>query len=164
MLNVLESNHKLAERKSSVGTCYQFQIGSKVMFSDLCMFGMTPCKAKRMKLPEVPKKYAGDFIRGYFDGDGNVWSNFIHKERASKLLTLQVHFTSASVGFLESLQKLLLINKVGKGSLRSIKSYGRLSYSSKDALKIYKSMYNSPCELFLHRKRRVFERFIKMQV
>jgi hypothetical protein len=30
-----------------------------------------------MKLPKIPLNFFGAFVRGYFDGDGNVWSGFL---------------------------------------------------------------------------------------
>jgi hypothetical protein len=162
ILDVMESNHKIAERKSSAGMCYQFQIGSKEMFQDLLCLGLTPNKASRMRLPIIPRKFIGDFIRGFFDGDGNVWVGRVHKERKTSHMTIRVYFTSASFDFLKDLQDLLTTFGCGLGSLRKIGNYARIQYAQRDTLLISKIMYNNPHKLFLNRKKLVLEK--KMQV
>ena len=152
--------NKISLKKSKLGSGYRVQIGSKELFNDLARYNLTPNKSKRLKFPKLPKKYVGDFIRGYFDGDGCVWLGYAHKTRVKQTLSLQVSFTSASHKFLECLLYLLNTHKVKGGSLfRSKKGgYSRLIFGMAASLKIYKIMYNGPCELFLHRKRLIFEK------
>ncbi|MEK7184657.1 MAG: hypothetical protein AAB683_00785 [Patescibacteria group bacterium] len=165
MRGFIGSNHKISERRSETGVVYVVQIGSKELFNDLILLGLTPNKARRMELPKIPKKYAKDFVRGYFDGDGNVWSGLTNTTRKRKTKTILVAFTSASVGFLHSL--FLLLKKQGLigGSLFKSKkgNYGRLQYSTLDALKSYKIMYNKSDKLFLNRKKLVFEKFMELR-
>ncbi len=158
----LASSHKVAARKSETGVVYRLQIGSKVWFDDLQKLGLTPNKSARMRFPYLPKKYIGDFVRGYFDGDGNVWSGTIHKQRKTSHTTLQLAFTSASHYFLEGLLDLLHQIGVKGGSIRKSKlgEYSRLSFGAADALTIYKIMYNGPHKLYLPRKKQVFEKFV----
>jgi intein-encoded DNA endonuclease-like protein len=159
------SNHKISKKESKTGIVYILQIGSKELFNDLGMLGLIPNKARRMKLPKIPKKYAGDFVRGYFDGDGCVWTGKIHKERKKQTLGIVISFTSASFDFLSEL-KLLLKNEglIGGSLFRSRRgNYARLQYSTLNALKLYKIMYNRRCNLFLDRKRVIFEDFVKMR-
>lgn len=165
MAKIMESTHKISERKSEKGKYYVLQIGSKDLFVDLVKLGLTPSKAKRMKLPIIPEEFIGNFIRGYFDGDGNVWSGKIHRQRIKDSFALQVCFTSASFDFLSGL--LLILKKLGVsgGSLFKSKNkrYGRLSFSTLDSLKIYEIMYNDSTKLFLSRKKLVFETFKQMR-
>jgi intein-encoded DNA endonuclease-like protein len=161
----LESNHKISNKKSKTGSVYVLQIGSKELFCDLGELGLAPNKARRMKLPKIPKKYQGDFVRGYFDGDGNVWSGLINKKRKTPTLVLNVAFTSACKEFIKNLFLLLQTKNIKGGCIYSLKNKNcyRLQYSSLDALKLYEIMYNRPCKLFLARKKLVFENFIKMR-
>jgi intein-encoded DNA endonuclease-like protein len=161
----LESDHKISNKKSKTGSVYVLQIGSKELFYDLGKLGLTPNKARRMKLPKIPKKYQKDFVRGYFDGDGNVWSGFINKKRKTPTLVLSVAFTSVSREFLNDLFLLLQAKKIKGGCICRLKDKNcyRLQYSSLDALKLYNIMYNRPYKLFLERKRLVFEKFIEMR-
>ena len=158
---VCESAHKISRRSSASGNVFRFQIGSKVWFEDLCALGLTPSKSGRMRLPQIPNIYQGDFVRGYFDGDGNVWMGEAHKQRHTKHILLQVSFTSISKEFLFDLHKLLHNSGVVGGSLHTsrLRNFSRLSFASRDALTIYKIMYNRLHKLHLQRKKLVFEKF-----
>lgn len=159
----LESEHMLAKRSSVTGEVFRLQIGSKEWFDDLFALGLTPNKAKRMLLPDVPARYFPDFVRGYFDGDGNVWVGLIHKDRPQSSLSIQTTFTSGSFEFLESLRWTLHQIGLSGGSLfrPKVGNYGRLTFSKQDTFKIYRIMYNAPHKLHLERKKVVFDKFVK---
>jgi len=163
----MKSEHKLSKRASSSGQVYRFQIGSKEMFEDLIILGLIPNKSKRMKAPKIPNKFSVDFIRGYFDGDGNVWEGLMNRKRKKPTKVLQAAFTSGSIEFLHGLHILLKKEGVLGGSLYKVKNKncGRLLFSTLDALKLYEIMYNMPNKphVYLKRKKLVFEKFIKMR-
>lgn len=163
MQKVLGSDHSLSQRSIRSGKVYRIQIGSKVWFEDLLDLGLTVGKSARMKLPCIEGRYWPHFLRGYFDGDGNVWSGRIHQQRVRSTPTLQVSFTSASENFLLGLRERLQQSGVRGGScfkLSSAQCY-RLTFSVSDALKIAGIMYNAPHKLYLPRKKRVFDTFCK---
>jgi len=157
----LGSDHKLSKRTRD--NSFRFQIGNKEMFNDLCELGVTPNKSKRMKIPKVPRKFIGDFVRGYFDGDGNVWSGYVNKSRTKPTRTIQVAFTSGCLEFLIEFLAILKSMGLEGGSIFKIKNIEchRLLFSTLDSLKLYKIMYNMPHRTHLKRKRLVFERFGK---
>lgn len=157
------SNHKIAKRSIRSGEVYRLQVGSKVWIHALSGYGMTPLKSKRMQCPTVPEMHIGDFIRGYFDGDGNVWSGVIHKKQKTSHITLQVAFTSCSHEFLSALHKMLCLQGMQGGSMyrHAVRNFSRLSFSMQDSLNLYKIMYNGRHKLFLKRKKVVFEQFMK---
>ena len=161
----IDSEHKISERvRDSVGkNIYRLQIGSKEMVEDLILLGFNSNKTNNIEVPEIPKKYFVDFVSGFFDGDGNVWSGYIHKERKTKSLIIQVAFTSCSKKFLISLKENLHEYGLIGGSIytHKVKKYSRLSFVGVDALKIYKMMYNGKTSLFLERKKQVFEKYLK---
>lgn len=165
MKNCFQSNHKLSERKSLTGCVYRIQIGSKEWFSDVGRLGLFPNKTMRMQLPVVPNYFFGDFVRGYFDGDGNVWSGLINKKRKTPTKIIQAVFTSGSHEFLVSLRDTLQSHGICGGGLYAPKNgnFTRLIFSSKDALKLYEIMYNAPHKLFLKRKKIIFERFVELR-
>jgi hypothetical protein len=167
---VIGSNHKISCRKGreNVKDSFRLQIGSIEMCDDLRELGFNEKKAKSMSVPNVPKRYFSDFVRGYFDGDGNVWTGYVHKERFTKLLVLRIIFTSCSNEFLSVLARRLEDRGIVKGVIRkAIGNYYRLSYSTWNALKLYDFMYNHGVNLsgglFLGRKKKVFERYMKMR-
>ena len=161
---VMGSNHKIGMRfdKKSGKPRYRLQIGSKEIFKDLHKLGFTENKTFNMSVPQVPPEFFWDFVRGYFDGDGNIWSGLMHKERLVPTHALLTGFTSSSLVFLESLAQTFKTMGLEGGSLHNYKTYHRLSYSTRDSLKIYNYMYNGEYYKFLHlsRKREVYERFI----
>lgn len=161
--NLLNSDNKISTRtgKTIWKTGYRLQIGSKEMFEDLLSLGMTPHKSKTIKLPQVPDKYFSHFIRGYFDGDGNV---YIHKRKDRKgRLSLLSGFTCGSKVFLEKLFfKLRKIADIKGGTLYCKKdSYYCLYFSTQDSSGLYRFMYNKSGDLLLSRKKEIFEKFIK---
>jgi intein-encoded DNA endonuclease-like protein len=167
---VLESNHKigLREGKGKEKNLYRLQIGSKEMCQDLRRLGYAENKTKSLFVPNVPRKYLADFVRGYFDGDGSVWVGNSHKERINPDPAMLLVFTSCSLDFLSRLKsRLAAVGLLGGSVVKNKRNYYRLSYSTLDALKLYDFMYNSihlkDDGLFLMRKRIIFERLLKMR-
>ena len=162
---IMKSEHKISKRNYKGGECFRLQIGSREMFQDLLYLGITVNKSRRMRVPCVPSKYTNDFVRGYFDGDGNVWTGLINKKTSNPHMVLQVAFTSSSTKFLLDFLELLRCLGVSKGAIYPVKenNCSRLQLSTLDALKLYKIMYNVPHRLSLSRKKLVFEKFIKLR-
>lgn len=165
---VIQSEHKISERigKGNRSFMYRLQIGSIEMCNDLRKLGLAERKTKNLSVPNVPQKYFHDFVRGYFDGDGNVWMGTMNKCRKKPTQIMLVAFTSESINFLHSLLHSLKTNGIVGGSIYKVKNSncGRLSLSTTDALKLSEIMYNVPHKLFLSRKKRVFEKFVKMRL
>ncbi len=161
----LKSNHKISQRKNTGKTTYRLQIGSIDMCQDLRNLGLTERKTKNLTLPKIPEKYVKDFVRGYFDGDGNVWVGEIHKDRKKSMIALRVVMTSCSVDFLNSLKIRLEAFQIRNGVISKGKgNFYRLTYSILNSLKLYDFMYNMrTSNLFLARKKDVFERYTQMR-
>lgn len=164
------SEHKISlrvKKRKEDKISYRLQIGSKEMYNDLYDLGMRQNKTKSLAVPNIPDKYFCHFVRGYFDGDGNVWSGLIHKNRRTSTLSIQTVFTSCSKNFLESINDKLEKHGIKKGVLKKGKgNFYRLTYSVYGSLKLYSFMYNGLyiSKLFLGRKRVIFERYIKVRV
>lgn len=152
------------KRSESWKPQYRIQIGSKEWFADLEHLGFTPRKSGSLKFPRVPEQYMGDFIRGYFDGDGCVYFRQLQfSSRKKKRPILMTLFTSGSQGFLKVFVQHLRQYGIKGGSLKEKQKGGvvsgyELSFSHYDSLAIYRLMYNtvSITGLFLPRKRKVF--------
>ncbi|MBH0168005.1 LAGLIDADG family homing endonuclease [Fictibacillus sp. 18YEL24] len=72
-------------------------ISSKIMKEDLMkLHGMSPKKSTILEFPYVPEEYLSHFVRGFFDGDGNI----NYKKRT-------VSFVGGSQTFMEHLKKRL---------------------------------------------------------
>ena len=116
----LKSEHKISVRpmrNKRESLLYRIQIGSIEMCNDLRNLGFSERKSRSLAVPNVPDKYFNDFVRGYFDGDGNVWIGRVHKNREKYSLTLRTMFTSCSFGFLNCLHKRLLSFRIKGGCI-----------------------------------------------
>ncbi len=163
---VIQAEHKISKRtrRENEKTIYRLQIGSIEMCDDLRRLGFSERKTKSLAVPHVPKKYFSHFVRGYFDGDGNVWVGHTHKDRNKPSLTIRTMFTSCSVRFLISLHDRLMLFGIRGGCIYNSKdNYSRLQFGSGDSLKLYDFMYNQGAffedSLFLERKKIVFEKY-----
>ena len=157
----LNANHLIKERRRGNSLTYRLQIGSKEMFNDLLSIGLTPKKTFRFLMPEVPKELFCHFMRGYFDGDGSVWSGVVHKERKTALITLRTLFTSGNEKFLIELAEYLENRLFIKGSFNYSGGAHRLIYAAQSSLFLYHFMYNDMVNnLFLNRKKAVFEKYM----
>ncbi|MDP4001494.1 MAG: LAGLIDADG family homing endonuclease [bacterium] len=165
--NILKSNHKISARNRSTDkkTAYRIQIGSKILYRDLVLLGLTPNKSLTIKFPRIPKQYLGDFIRGDFDGDGCVYfrKNWA-KDRNKPRWVFQTRFTSGSKHFLKSLHSILKSNKICKGGYLYTKKGGyELVFSHHDGLALFHFMYdNVSANVYLKRKYQTFQKAIKI--
>ncbi|MEX2052160.1 MAG: LAGLIDADG family homing endonuclease [Candidatus Paceibacterota bacterium] len=166
----INSEHKISIRlpkKESESIKYRLQIGSIEMCNDLRRLGFSERKTKSLVVPNVPAEYFSSFVRGYFDGDGNIWVGEIHKDknRITRHKVLKLCFTSCSNVFLRKLKERLEVGGILGGCLyrSKTKEFSRLQYSTINALKLSDFMYNiqvkSFSPLFLGRKKNVFEKF-----
>ena len=164
---VIRSNHKISSRLRDVNqaTSYRIQIGSKSWFEDLTALGFMQGKSKVLEMPTISTKYLPHFVRGYFDGDGNIWSGHTHKlDRPHPTRVLAVMFTCGSKKFVATLQEQLKIfAKLKGGSITYHDRAYRLSYSTQDALRLYSYMYLPKSSLHLPRKKVRFEEFLTLR-
>jgi len=163
---VLKSDHKIGVRsgRGKEKCKYRLQIGSLEMCNDLRKLGFSQLKTKSMVIPSVPLRHLPHFVRGYFDGDGNVWTGYTNKERVRPTLVLLVMFTSCSNTFLRELRNRLRFLGITGGSLyQAPGNYSRLQFGTADAWKIHDIMYNqselAKSKLFLTRKKKVFDKY-----
>lgn len=163
---VTGSTHRISERErgGNCKTAYRLQVGSKEWFNDLSRFGFMQNKSKRLPLPNIPSKYFGDFVRGYFDGDGCVYFNSLYfADRKKSRLILMTLFTSGCRPFLHSLWDALRKHGISGGSIKNKVRGFELVFSHKDSIALYRLMYHTDAilELYLPRKRIKLENAIR---
>jgi len=102
----MKSEHKISKRldKRTDGCFYRIQIGSKSLYEELLRLGFSGLKTKNLPILDIDKELFKHFVRGYFDGDGNIWFGIIHKKRKTTHDHILLAFTSASFDFLSYLQ------------------------------------------------------------
>ncbi len=136
------------------------QVGSKEIFKDLISLGMTPNKSLTIRMPIVPKKYLPHFLRGYFDGDGHVSvSTYQKNDRKNKSTIIITGFTSGSKKFLKELWKILKKYIIIEGGTLYHTDGYRLCFSTHDSLRLYTFMYQQEKDLYLERKKSIFEHY-----
>lgn len=123
-----------------------------VIYNDLIALGGTEAKSLTLQFPNIPKEYLGDFIRGYFDGDGSAMD--------LKNNRFNTAFTCGSKDFLDKLL-LILQEECGVKGGSYDKSSKSLRFGKKDSILIGRFMYKNDPELFLLRKRNKFLKYIK---
>jgi intein-encoded DNA endonuclease-like protein len=161
---VMGSEHKISirdEGNANYKLGYRLQIGSKEMFVDLSKHGFTPNKSKIIKFPHVPQKFLGDFVRGYFDGDGCIYfKKHRAKDRRKARWVFSSRFTSGSKKFLLELHNQLR-PMIKKGTIYDKRRGFELVLSHHDSVALYKLMYHNDCQsLYLDRKYRLFHKAI----
>jgi len=160
--DLLGSNHKIGvkirrEQHPTWKDAYVLQIESKWLFNELNKFGIVQNKSLIIKFPQVPQEFLGDFIRGYFDGDGSVHlGRYWRSNRHNWHWEFSVRVTSGSKAFLIGLWESLKLYTQG-GSLLKTKGGYDLSFSRHDGLRLFHLMYKTPCSCYLERKYRVFQ-------
>ena len=79
-------------------------VTSKIVFRDLYVIGLRPRKSKLdLPFPNVPDEYLSHFVRGYFDGDGCMYSGgrsqlFFYGHRSFLIGLRQNLLESLSIG------------------------------------------------------------------
>lgn len=139
---------------------YILAINSKKLVSSLYDLGLYRNKSLTKQFPDVPKEYLGDFLRGYFDGNGSVDS--IGEN-------IRVRFSSGSIEFLRSIEEILYEHGLkrrniytGKNERKNVHS---LEYSSfTETTKIFSIFYKEESNLKLDRKYKRFKKLMNKKM
>lgn len=144
---------------------YRLQIGSKKIFTDLERLGLSPRKSLNVELPTVPPDHFASFLRGYFDGDGNIaFRPFKKESQIKRSRIVSARFTSGSEKLLSQIKHRLGEALGTSGSLFYYSRAWRLNYGADDSKKLYVFMYLSEQTekgqdlICLNRKRIIYQR------
>ena len=162
--DVLQSNHKIGLKFRNKSNpkwkdAYVLQIGSKEVFKKLGAFGVIPNKSLVIRFPKVPPEFLGDFVRGYFDGDGCVhFAKYWRKDRGKWKWQFTSSFISGSKRFLGSLHSILKDFNFGGRLGKKTRGY-ELVFSQNDSIALFNLMYNNVSSgLYLSRKHDTFKK------
>ncbi|KKQ27574.1 MAG: Intein-containing protein [Candidatus Magasanikbacteria bacterium GW2011_GWC2_37_14] len=135
------------------------QFGDVSFYKFLLSIGLTPNKSKTIGKLKVPRKYFYHFLRGCFDGDGNI-NEFKHRE--SQHTQLRVRFFSASKKFVDWLRGNTIKNGIKGyyGSVGKKKSVYVLEFAKADSIKLLNLIYKENCGIFLERKYLVAKKYL----
>lgn len=144
--NILRVSNKIEvyQPKLARKLRYTIQISSKKIFIKLLRFGFTPNKSLTLCFPNVPSRFMGHFIRGYFDGDGCAGFYKIQKkDRKNRYLFLTIQFRCGSKKFLEHMkQRLIELTSISHGGVLSFNSRAySLAYTGSSVVELYRFLY-----------------------
>lgn len=159
--NFISPNNNLIKRKSYLSSTnkeyysYRFYITNKQITENLINNGCLWSKTYDIKFPtHISKEMMPHFIRGFFDGDGNI---------TSSLRQNNLNFTCANYDFLTDLQNYLNLtcemkkNKIVNDNRSEAK---RIQWSAKkDLISFYNYIYKD-ATIYLDRKYNTFTHII----
>ena len=141
----------------------QLKIVNKIMIQDLKSLGIMENKSLVIsEVKDLPQEYIPDFIRGVFDGDGNISLSYVQTKTKGEQIYLRWRLISGSKKLLEFIQDQLKTLKVPyKKIYCTNKTDGKtiytLEYSGKNAEQIFELMYQNNPQLYLKRKKEKFD-------
>lgn len=149
---------KKARSNEKIKKYYRVQFGNKSLYSFFCSIGLKPRKSLTLEKVNIPSKFFADFLRGFFDGDGN-FKVFRHPE--SQYPQIRVRFTSASPKFIRWLYQEIRRELRTRGFiLKGVRSEN-LEYAIDDSIKLLDYMYYSSDVVCLSRKLQKVRHYFK---
>jgi hypothetical protein len=124
----------------------QINIHSPQIWSDLKKYSVTNDKTFNLKVNfDIPEDFWGDYLRGYFDGDGSIFECQYHNKIKK---CFRSSFVCASKPFLDYIQK-----RLGFGYVRTTrKKYFELSLSQQNTIKLKDIIYKNKDAFKMQRK------------
>jgi len=131
-----------------------------------------PNKTYHLEKIIVPKLYFRDFLRGYLDGDGSIFTYtdkyMVYKGKRYTYKRIYTTFYSASYKNLNWIKDNLKKDLNIKGALNSwlknkkcVLSWS-LRFAKNESVKLFHWLYYKPDLPCLHRKRKIAERFLEL--
>lgn len=160
----LGSEHRIGKKKNGRGdVAFQLQIRNPVLTGDLMDLGILPRKTYHLNPIQVPDQYFGDFIRGFFDGDGTVYQyvvNGVPQIKAKLLSTSSVFMEDINQKICKNLNIPLktIHHAIDRNSDRRMVKH-EISFYVNDCEAFAKFIYADSPVLYLPRKRKIFERW-----
>jgi hypothetical protein len=165
--NSLEGNSVIKERVLKNGKkFYSLIMTSRKMVESLIDKGCVERKSLILKFPNLPRNLVYDFIRGYFDGDGSIFSSSQRVKRNSAIFiyTRPVVHICGTREFLETMAPLIgMTTKHIKKEKRRMSNSWYIRFDGFSKVEnFYKLLYtNKKC--FLSRKKNKFVEIAKQR-
>ena len=136
---------------------YYVQFSDVVFCKFLATIGIGPNKSRAIKKVDVPDNIFYHFLRGYFDGDGNI-NEYLHPE--SKHVQLKMRFISGSKRFLEWIDYNTTNRDNIKGYLTKWKGAYVLCYGKSNSIKLIGLLYCNVGDFCLLRKFEIVKQYL----
>lgn len=150
----LSSNYKIKDsiskveknNKVSISNVASLSIYNTNMVGDLIKLGCTNNKTFSIRFPKIDKSLNRHFIRGYFDGDGNIYKNINRPNSFS--ITI-----ASNLKFIEDIKK-----EIGVGSIIEHGNIFLLSIRKIKEVKFLHDYMYCESNIFLKRKKDIFDK------
>lgn len=150
----VNSNYKIKDYTSSVkykggfskSNVSELSIYNTKIVKDLIRLGCVNKKTFSIRMPDIEKSLHRHFIRGYFDGDGNIYKN---KNRSN---SFQVSIAS-NFEFNSDIKDILGYGRIYKNGNIHLLIFSKLS----EVLDFYNYIYDNST-IYLLRKKQIFEK------
>ena len=152
----LDSDHKISVCKEA----NHFSITNQTIVNDLKKLGIKYRKSLRETVPNVPKKYIKDFIRGIIDGDGSI-----HFDKRN-YPTISVCGGENTITFIQDyfLSKFAIYSKISKCKKNNECQFiFYIAYRCNSAKTLIRYLYNDS-NLYLERKFKLAQKAIKTKI
>lgn len=127
-------------------------------YNFLLSIGLTPKKSLTIGKLKIPRKYFYHFLRGCFDGDGNICE---YKHPQSKFLQLKMRIFSGSKKFLDWLKRETTKNGI-VGHFNIARGVCILEYSKTDSVKLIDLIYKENNGILLGRKYDIAKKYLRV--
>lgn len=142
----IQTHNEFDKRTEKIYDLCSLMIYRKQLAIDLKKLGIDNNKSKELKMPNIPKEFIRDFVRGLVCGDGG-W--FISEDNH-----ISFKLVSSTKDFLKEIQNILIkeCNIRDKEIMFDTGCY-KFAYQSEDARKIFHYLYdNMTSDCYLSRK------------
>lgn len=136
----------------------QINIYSKQIHKDLSTLGIKNNKTKNLNIDfNIPDEFFGDYLRGFFDGDGCIW---VHKKPRQKDY-YYANIVCMSEKFIDYIKNRLIFGKKYKRKTRNGNDYFELKFNQIECIKLFDIMYYDKNCFKLQRK---YDKFLKIDI
>lgn len=133
----------------SVSNVSELSIYNTKLVKDLIDKGCVSNKTFIIRFPSIDKSLQRHFVRGYFDGDGNIYKSKIRKN------SYQVSIAS-NFNFLSDIKDIICVGEIYKNGNIHILSFSKIE----DVTNFGNYLYDKST-IFLERKKQIFEKIKK---
>lgn len=143
---IYQENQKASKNKKEQ-FAVKFELTSKYFCERLEELGLPERKTYTLQLPDyIPDKYFRDYIRGLFDGDGNISVSYVDKPKGMSSIAGNPRFL---LQVKERLEKFLLVNIV---YYQTNENCGYIKINRQEDLKIFLDWMYKDSSLYMERK------------
>lgn len=136
----------------------QINIHSEQIYNDLNNLGIKHNKTKNLNIDfNIPDEFFGDYLRGFFDGDGCIW---VHKKHGQKDYYYS-NIVCMSEKFVDAIHKKLSFGKKYKRKTVKGNDYFELKFNQIECIRLFDIMYSNKDCFKLFRK---YEKFLKIDI